>query len=626
MNEKDDVFPTPKKEKTFGIKEGVLYGIGCGVGGSIFILLGTAIEAAGPGILISLTLGGILIFFTALNYSELSTSLPISGGAYNFTKEGMGGFLAFIIGFFLWIANTTFCSFSAQSFSIVLVYIFPFLSDILILPLAILIIILISVIVFRTVELAVKTLIYSTMILIGIFVFFVFSGLIIAPVTNPQNFDTEFLLSSANIFGTIQMFSLLFISFSSITSNLAHMNPDIKNPKKNIPKINIIAILTTLSIYLLIALVSLLNIDPGSDIVQSPVLMADILNFIFGPVGFYLIAFGAIISTIIAMNAAVGSAMNVLYALGRDHYVPQIFTRVNEKTEVPTYSLVATVIVALFFTLITTILSAAATTSFIYLFGLAFVNFAAVALRYKRKELDRPFKGPFFPYLPLVLGVTCLILAFTLSLISVLLGLIIFIIALVYYLFTLAERHSVVITLAGLKFFAVIILGFCIWITANFSVISSPISGFSFLFDEILLRVLIYIGIFTLGTVVFDIIPLREFIYFFIRKLDKESIVIGAGGGQIIELDKKKSKFLYYINQIIGIIQLISAGFMFILLSLFYTNIINIEMITFQGIKLMEIGSEFIFNSVLIIMGVLLTFGGISFLYFNQELRKIENF
>jgi amino acid transporter len=94
LTEKDQeqVLPT----RNIGLLAGVLYGIGCGIGGSIFILLGTAIEEANSGVLFSLILGGILIILIALNYSELSTSLPISGGAYNFSKEALGGFLAFI--------------------------------------------------------------------------------------------------------------------------------------------------------------------------------------------------------------------------------------------------------------------------------------------------------------------------------------------------------------------------------------------------------------------------------------------------------------------------------------------------------------------------------------------------
>ena len=196
--------------------QGVLYGIGCGIGGSIFILLGDAIRIAGPGVLISLLLGGMLIFFTALNYAELSTSLPIAGGAYNFSKEGLGGFLAFIIGFFLWIANIATCSFSAQIFALLFDEVFkefgitaisPFIA-----PIAIIAIIFVSVVIFRAQSIAIKALIYLTISLIGIFGFFIICGLIISPIINPPTYNPEFLFSGTDFFSVISIFSLLFIS------------------------------------------------------------------------------------------------------------------------------------------------------------------------------------------------------------------------------------------------------------------------------------------------------------------------------------------------------------------------------------------------------------------------------
>jgi amino acid transporter len=158
LNESPIEAAIPAPEKKHGIMAGILYGIGCGIGGSIFILLSTGIDVAGPGVLISLILGGVLIFFTALNYSELSTSLPISGGAYNFTKEGIGGFSAFIIGSFLWIANIATCSFSAQALTIIIVIFFPFL-EIYSIPIAITAVILTSIVFLRTQRFATRTLI-----------------------------------------------------------------------------------------------------------------------------------------------------------------------------------------------------------------------------------------------------------------------------------------------------------------------------------------------------------------------------------------------------------------------------------------------------------------------------------
>ena len=66
------------QERTLKLSQGIIYGVGCGIGGSIFVLLGLGIDLAGSGLLLSILLGGILIFFTGLNFAELSTSLPVA--------------------------------------------------------------------------------------------------------------------------------------------------------------------------------------------------------------------------------------------------------------------------------------------------------------------------------------------------------------------------------------------------------------------------------------------------------------------------------------------------------------------------------------------------------------------
>ncbi|MFX1386161.1 MAG: APC family permease, partial [Promethearchaeota archaeon] len=574
MTEKDQeqILPT----RHVGLLTGILYGIGCGIGGSIFILLGTAIAEAQSGVLISLILGGVLIFFTALNYSELSTSLPISGGAYNFSKEALGGFLAFIIGFFLWIANIATFSFSAQAFTSIIEAFFPLpFAQFLFIPIAIISILFTTIVLFRTHKIALRTLVYLTIVLLIIFGIFIFSGFFIAPITNiPDGYDPDFLFSNTNFFSVILMFSFLFIFFTSITSNLAYLNADLKNPSKNIPKANIFAISITLLIYLSITIVVMINI--GSDTTglgESPILLALVMNDILGFPGYVLMGVAAIISTFIAMNAALGSAVAVMYALARDNYISKRFLKVNKKTKVPTLVITVTTAVAILFTILAIIFTnigfTANITTFIYFFGLAFVNFAAVILRYKRKELDRPFKAPFFPYLPVIIGSTCLILGFALNINAIILGLFILVIGITYYLLTIADRHSVVLTLAGLKFFALVLVGIFIWVINNFSIMVSPITGFLSIFSFVLLRILIFICIFASATIFFDIIPLKELIFFFIKRVNKKEVAIDIGIGQIIELKRSKAKLLYYINIIISIIQIFSSIFIFILASLF---------------------------------------------------------
>ncbi|MFX1304197.1 MAG: APC family permease [Promethearchaeota archaeon] len=622
MTEKDqeEILPT----RNVGLLAGVLYGIGCGIGGSIFILLGTAIEEANSGVLISLILGGILIILIALNFSELSTSLPISGGAYNFSKEALGRFLAFIIGFFLWVANIASFSFSAQAFAIVIDAFFPFS----VLPPIFLIIALISilftaVIAFKTQRLAMRSLIISTIILLAIFAIFIIAGLWIAPNTNPK-YNPQFFLSETNFFSVISMFSLMFIFFTTITTNLSYLNADLKNPSKNIPKVNIIAIFVTLFIYISITSVVLINIGNASTgLGDTPILLAVVLSNILGFPGFILMGIAAIISTLIAMNAALGSAVSVMNALARDNYFSKKLLKTSKKTKVPTLILIITTSFAIIFTLLSTLFAnigfSANITTFIYFIGLAFINYAAVNLRRKRKELDRPFKAPFFPYLPIIVMSFCIILALFLEWRAIVLGVIILSIGITYYLLTIADRHSIILTLAGLKFFAIILVGFLIWVINNFSVLSSPIPGFTSIFSNILMRILIFICIFTILTIFFDIIPIKELVYFFIKRINKKEVAIDIGIGQIIELKKSKAKIIYYINIIIGIVQIFSSVFIFTLISLFALDIISIDSITFGSTTT----GEYLLFGFLIFLGTILLFSGSFSLYLNKETKTL---
>jgi amino acid transporter len=606
--------------RSVSLSNGILYGIGCGIGGSIFVLLGTAIATAQSGVLISLILGGILIFITALNYSELSTSLPISGGAYNFSKEALGGFLAFIIGFFLWIANIATFSFSAQAFFAVIEAFFPlpFMRNFFII-IVIISILFTALVVFRSQKIALRTLVSLTIVLLIIFGIFIISGFLIAPITNAPNYDVAFLTSNTNFFGVILMFSLLFIFFTGITSNLAYLNADLKNPSKNIPKTNIFAILITLFIYISITVVVMINIgNSSSGLGDSPILLALILNNILGFPGYLLMGIAATISTFIAMNAALGSAVSVMHALARDHYVSQKLLKVNKKTKVPTLALIISTGIAIFFTILAIVFAdigfTANITTFIYFFGLAFVNFAAVSLRYKRKELDRPFKAPFFPYLPILIGSSCLILAFALNINAVILGIIIFVIGITYYLLTLADRHSIVFTIAGLKIIAITLVGIFIWMINNLIPIRSPI------FSYVLLRILIFICVFSIGTIFFDIYPLKELVYFFTKRISKKEVAIDIGVGRIIELKKSKSKLIYNINIIIGFIQIASSIFIFSLIALITFDVISIESIRFGST---DIPLEFFFVAFLTFLGIILLFSGPLSLYLNRETKTL---
>lgn len=89
-------------KRTLGPLNLVLLGIGCIIGAGIFVLTGrAAAQFAGPGIIISFVITGTLCALVALCYAELASALPVSGSAYSYTYASMGEGAAWVMGLLL---------------------------------------------------------------------------------------------------------------------------------------------------------------------------------------------------------------------------------------------------------------------------------------------------------------------------------------------------------------------------------------------------------------------------------------------------------------------------------------------------------------------------------------------
>jgi APA family basic amino acid/polyamine antiporter len=89
-------------KRSLGALNLVLLGIGCIIGTGIFVLTGrAAAQFAGPAIMISFIITGVLCAFVALCYAELASALPVSGSAYSYTYASMGELAAWVMGVLL---------------------------------------------------------------------------------------------------------------------------------------------------------------------------------------------------------------------------------------------------------------------------------------------------------------------------------------------------------------------------------------------------------------------------------------------------------------------------------------------------------------------------------------------
>jgi APA family basic amino acid/polyamine antiporter len=86
-------------KRSLGAVNLVTLGIGAVIGAGIFVLTGQAAALyAGPAVALSFVLAGITCAFAGLCYSEFASIIPIAGSAYTYGYATLGEFVAWIIG------------------------------------------------------------------------------------------------------------------------------------------------------------------------------------------------------------------------------------------------------------------------------------------------------------------------------------------------------------------------------------------------------------------------------------------------------------------------------------------------------------------------------------------------
>jgi APA family basic amino acid/polyamine antiporter len=111
-------------KRALGAGNLVLLGIGAIIGAGIFVLTGQqAAVNAGPGIVYSFILAGVGCAFAGLCYAEFAAMIPIAGSAYTYGYATLGEFFAWIIGWdlileYLFAASTVAVGWSGYAVSL----------------------------------------------------------------------------------------------------------------------------------------------------------------------------------------------------------------------------------------------------------------------------------------------------------------------------------------------------------------------------------------------------------------------------------------------------------------------------------------------------------------------------
>jgi APA family basic amino acid/polyamine antiporter len=387
----------------------IMLGTAGTLGSGIFVLTGLAAEVAGPATFLAILVGGFLSFSIALNYSELATIYPETGGAMTYVREAWGkGLLSFLVGSMDSISSTFYTALSAVGFAYSLSIFFP---SIPIIPAAITVII-----IFVILNILGVTNVGNVQIVMGVTLLFAFAVYIIAGFVSPNGFHLTTLFPNGRIFPTdgivkntavlmktIALIYAAYVGFEVIADDAE----EVKNPSKNIPIAILVSLVLITLVYSLTVVVTLGTV-PWQSVAGSATALSDAIKVFMPGLGVTIIGFAGMVGALTSINSSMLSATRESFTLSRDGAWPLALSRLN-RARVPFMAILMIGVVSILITVIGVVDFLSYITSAGYLFVLFFSNMAMITLHKKFPTIRRPFKAPFFPLTPILASITCLI-------------------------------------------------------------------------------------------------------------------------------------------------------------------------------------------------------------------------
>ena len=403
--------------RSLSLSQAVMIGVASMIGGAIFVLVGPGISAAGPALIIAFLLNGVITLFTALTYAELGSALPATGGGYKWVREGLPRPNSYLSGWMAWFAHTIAGSLYAVAFGTFFGHLLEsaeIIDNSTGIPLeklfAVIAIIIFAFVNIRGSSHTGKVGSAITFTQLAIIAVLIIAALAAMTFTNP-NWPTNFRDFFPNgTSGLIMAMGITFIAFEGYEI-IAQAGDEIKKPKKNIPKAILVSLGIVISVYVLFAFVFIGGLDPLQ--IGQPA-----WEFIGGygelgiieaaeyylPFGALIVLAGGFVSTLAALNATTFAASRVSFAMGRNHDLPPMFSRLHQKYRTPYVSTICSAVVMLALAMLFDLTMIALAASVMFLFLFAQVNVACITIRRlaKEKGLTYGFKTPFFPAVPII--------------------------------------------------------------------------------------------------------------------------------------------------------------------------------------------------------------------------------
>jgi APA family basic amino acid/polyamine antiporter len=395
-----------------------MLGIGAIIGTGIFVLTGTvAAQNAGPAVVLSFALAGIVSIFAALCYSEFAAMVPMAGSAYTYGYATLGEFVAWIIGWDLVLEYALSATTVAIGWS---GYVVSFLGDLGIvipphwaaargtmitaadgtqtmawfnMPAVIIVALVTALLVVGIKE---SASVNNVIVVIKVAVVIIFIALA-AQAVNPDNWHPFIPENTGNrenfgwtgIVAGAGVVFFAYIGFDAVSTAAQ----EAKNPQRDMPIGIIGSLLICTILYIIVAAIATGVLPYGQLDVPDPIAkVADAagLGWIAS-----LIKLGAIAGLSSVILVQLMGQSRVFYTMSKDGLLPPFVNKVHPKYRTPYLTSIVTGIAVAIPAGFLSVREAGSLVSIGTLLAFAIVSAGVLVLRIREPGLKRPFRAPF---------------------------------------------------------------------------------------------------------------------------------------------------------------------------------------------------------------------------------------
>lgn len=354
------------------------YGLGTILGAGIYVLVGKVAASSGLLAPLAFILAALVATVTALSYCQLVVQFPKSAGeAYYVEQSFHRSWLTILVGYLVVFTGIVSAATLANGFVGYLTSYIPIDRSI---GITLVVAIMGLIALWGIAESLWLAAVVTVIEIAGLVMVIYFGG--DALIQLPELWDQLFIpVSGVEWFAVLSGAFIAFYAFVGF-EDMVNVVEEVKQPKLNMPRAILIALVISAALYLLVAVVAVLGL-PLEELSQSTAPLKDLMmqnnpgigNFI-GVISLFAIINGVLTQIIMASR--------VLYGMAGQNRAPRFFMRVSSVTRTPWLATLVVIFVILAFALWLPLETLAKTTSFIVLIVFALVNLALWKLTSRR--------------------------------------------------------------------------------------------------------------------------------------------------------------------------------------------------------------------------------------------------